>query len=136
LAGLLALATSENANGGEVEVDGDTYGVSDVSAVYTDPYPGQSFAHGATFTYWAGEDSWLSYADWVNPCQWIAIGGDIGRSIDREKAKKLIGISITLTKNSVPDATVNLDPNGELVSIGYWNDDGEIGDVVTPRARR
>lgn len=131
LAALFAAATSEDASAGDITLDGDKYAISDVSAVYSDPYPGDSVFHALTISYWAGEDSWLSSADWVNPCEWMAMGGDLGRAADRELWKELIGVSVTITKNGTPFATVNVDPEGELISVGFWNG-GKLADVLTP----
>lgn len=59
-------------------------------AIYEDLYPGQSFVNYLTITYHAGEESWLSLIDWINPFDYVALAGDVGRSIDREINKKLL----------------------------------------------
>lgn len=102
----------------------------EINAIYSDPYPGQSIAHALTFTYWAGEDSYLSYLDWINPGELVALGGDLGRSIDREISKELIGITLTTKNNDEsPLRTYGFDLDGNLVSVSTW-DNGEIVDRV------
>ncbi|MES0491491.1 MAG: hypothetical protein ABUK01_15965 [Leptospirales bacterium] len=72
-------------------------------------------ANALTFTYWAGEDSWMSYLDWVNPLELVAVGGDFGRNLDRENTKilKLLVFNI-MTKDGVKQ-TYEMNPEGELL---------------------
>ncbi len=94
----------------------------DVALVYSDPWPGQSLANALTFTYWCGEDSVVSYLDWVNPLETVALAGDIGRWMGRELDKELIGYIVTLQNSGgAPSVSFTLGVNGELISVAIWN---------------
>ena len=93
--------------------------------VYEDKYPGKSVANYLTVTHYVGEDSWLSYLDWINPLELIAIGGDIGRDLDKEvtKAAKAIVVNRVTIDGTVQ--TYELDPEGELVRVIVVKPDGK-----------
>jgi hypothetical protein len=85
--------------------------------IYEDKYPGESVAHYLTITKYAGEDSWLSYLDWINPFELVAIGGDLGRTWDRERTKELKALVFSRV---APDGTIQtyeLNPEAELVRV-------------------
>jgi hypothetical protein len=111
--------------GQAIESNGDKYTI-EVDEVYSNPLPGVSWLSGLTFTYWAGEDSVLSYCDWVNPGDLIATGAEIGREIDRYRFRELIGIILTISKNGSPFMAVTLDKDGNIVSVSEFRD----GDVM------
>ena len=132
LAGLIGVALASDSEASEIEIDGDTYSTS-VDEIYTNPYPGKSVFNYLTVSHWAGDDSWFSLVDWANPCEWLALGGDVGRSIDRETAKELVGVILTISKNGQPYATITLDPSGKLISAASW-ENGEIKNILsTPK---
>ena len=122
---MAALLYAQTADAATIENDS-----VDFTDVYTNPYPGKSFAHGLTFTHWAGEDSWLSYLDWVNPGELIAMGGDLGRSIDREVGKEFIGLSVTIKKDDQPLTTYSFDKEGALLSVARWKE-GRIESTIS-----
>jgi len=94
-------------------------------AIYEDKYPGPSLANALTFTHWAGEDSWMSYLDWVNPLELVAIGGDFGRNLDRERTKILkLLVFNTITKDRVRQ-TYEMNPEGELLRVIIVHPDGK-----------
>jgi RHS repeat-associated protein len=98
-----------------------------VDSVYDDPRPGPSALNALTFSYWAGEDSWLALADWVNPLELAAAAGDGARWIDRQIESTLLGVTVTVSRrDGGPIATYALDVNGNLVSVGRWNESGEL----------
>ncbi|MBV6501892.1 MAG: hypothetical protein CJBNEKGG_04433 [Prosthecobacter sp.] len=117
LAGISA-STASNLQG---EDTGDQAGVELVE-VYTNPYPGPSIANGLTATYWFGPDSVMSYLDWINPGELIAMGGDYGRELSREQEKELIGFSLTISECGKPAWTFGFDANGKLTSSAEWVD--------------
>ena len=86
-------------------------------AIYDDKYPGQSVANYLTVTKYAGEDSWLSYIDWINPFELVAIGGDIGRNWDRERTKKLQGLVFSQVGRDGSIQTYEMDPDGNLLRV-------------------
>jgi RHS repeat-associated protein len=125
--GLMAAAIAASA-GSAAQAAGD-YSL-DITEVYSNPYPGDSIAHALTLSYWCGEDSWLSYGDWLNPFELVAISGDFGRAIDREMGKELIGHTITVRdEQGQPLKSFTFSPNGELMSVANWNGT-EIGEVI------
>ncbi len=85
--------------------------------IYDDKYPGKSIANYLTVTKYVGEDSWLSYLDWVNPLELIAIGGDIGRDKDRERTKELKAIVFNRIAADGTIQTYELDLEGQLVRV-------------------
>lgn len=89
-----------------------------VDEIYTDPYPGKSVANYLTVTQYAGEGSWLSYIDWINPLELIAVGGDIGRDYSRESEKELIGYSISV---QIEDKAFNvfIKSDGAITGASY-----------------
>lgn len=87
-----------------------------VEDVYTNPYPGPSVANYLTMTQYVGEDSPLSYIDWINPGELVALGGDYGRHLSREWGKELLGHIITIT----------IESKSFSMSVGL---DGEISNV-------
>ncbi len=93
--------------------------------VYEDKYPGKSVANYLTVTQYAGEDSWLSYLDWINPLELIAIGGDIGRDLDRERTKELKAIVVNRVTDDGTVQTYELDPEGELIRVIVVKPDGK-----------
>ncbi|WP_437186746.1 hypothetical protein SH668x_000098 [Planctomicrobium sp. SH668] len=118
------LATLLLSSGADAAIDSD-FSVS-VTETYTNPYPGPSIANACTFSYWCGEDSWLALADWVNPGELLAMGGDVGREISRQIEKELIGYVVTIRdKNGVPALSISFDADGTVLSIALWQD-GEI----------
>jgi Domain of unknown function (DUF4157) len=90
---------------------------AEATAIYEDKYPGQSIANYLTVTKYAGEDSWLSYIDWVNPLELVAIGGDIGRNWDRERTKELKGLVFSQAGRDGSVQTYEMDPDGILVRV-------------------
>ena len=74
----------------------------------------------------------MSYIDWVNPFELVALGGDVGRSINRELSKELIGYLVTIRdENGAPIMTVAIGPDGEPISESPW--DGEMpGNPIAP----
>jgi hypothetical protein len=98
---------------------------ADALAIYEDKYPGKSIANYLTITKYAGEDSWLSYLDWVNPLELIAIGGDIGRDWDRERTKELKSLLFTREGPNGTIQTYELNPEGELVKVYVKGPKGE-----------
>jgi hypothetical protein len=90
---------------------------TEAMAIYEDKYPGKSVANYLTVTHYVGEESWLSYLDWVNPLELIAIGGDIGRAIDRELSKELKAIVFTRVTPNGTKQSYELDPGGNLVRV-------------------
>lgn len=94
----------------------------EITEVYGDPYPGQSVFNGLTATYWCGEESLVSYVDWVNPFELAAIGADVGRSMDRELWKELLGYTITIKDDDGnPMISIAIGPDGEPISQTPWN---------------
>jgi hypothetical protein len=89
----------------------------DAMVIYEDKYPGKSVANYLTVTQYAGKDSWLSYLDWVNPLELIAIGGDLGRDWDRERTKELKALIFTRQGPNGTIQTYELDPEGQLVKV-------------------
>jgi hypothetical protein len=98
---------------------------ADAMAIYEDKYPGKSFANYLTVTQYAGEDSWLSYLDWVNPLELVAIGGDLGRDWDRERTKELKALIFTRQGPNGTIQTYELDPEGQLVKVYVQGPNGE-----------
>ena len=112
---------------------GDDYSI-DITEVYSDPKPGQSIVHGLTASYWAGENSWLSYLDWLNPAELDAVIADGFRAIEREMQKKLLGYTITVRdKEQEPIVSFNFSPDGELKSVVKWKD-GVMQEPITAEA--
>jgi hypothetical protein len=67
----------------------------------------------------------------VNPFELVAIGGDIGRAIDRETSKELIGYTITVRDESgQPLKSFSLGTDGGLVSVADWKN-GDISGVTS-----
>jgi hypothetical protein len=95
------------------------------TAVYEDKYPGQSIAHYLTVTQYVGEDHWLSYLDWVNPLELVAIGGDIGRGLDRERTKELEALILALPGKNGGMVHYVLDPTGQLTRVVAISSDGK-----------
>jgi len=93
--------------------------------VYEDKYPGKSIANYLTVTKYVGEDSWLSYLDWVNPGELLAIGGDIGRGWDRERTKELKALVFNRVTADGTVQTYELNPEGELVRVILVKPDGK-----------
>jgi hypothetical protein len=103
----------------------------DITEVYGDAYPGKSVFNGLTATYWCGEESLVSYVDWLNPLELAAIGADVGRSMDRERWKELIGYTITIKDgNGSPLISIAIGPDGEPISQTPWNNG--VPGVPTP----
>jgi hypothetical protein len=98
---------------------------AEATAVYEDKYPGQSIAHYLTVTQYVGEDHWLSYLDWVNPLELVAIGGDIGRNLDRERTKELKALILALPGKNGGVVHYILDPSGQLTQVVAINSDGK-----------
>jgi hypothetical protein len=72
----------------------------------------------------------LSYVDWANPLELVAIGGDIGRASDREVFKELLGYTVTFSDNNgTPVRSFTFDPDRELLSVADWTE-GETLDVI------
>jgi hypothetical protein len=90
---------------------------AEAMAIYEDKYPGESFANYLTVTHYSGEDSWLSYLDWVNPLELIAIGGDMGRNWDRERTKELKAIVLNRVAKDGSRQTYELDAEGRLARV-------------------
>ncbi len=90
---------------------------AEAHAIYEDKYPGKSIANYLTVTHYAGEDSWLSYLDWINPGELIALGGDIGRDWDRERTKELRGLVFNLKGRDGSIQTYEMDPEGVLLRV-------------------
>ena len=103
------------------ELDAQGTGV-EFSEVYTNPYPGPSKANMLTVSHWAGEDSVLSYLDWINPGELVAMAGDAGRYIDREIDKELVGFSVTVIQCNKPLYSFGFDTDGRLISSGEWRE--------------
>ena len=124
---VLSTVTSEAARAGGCPSDYDL----DVAAVYTNPRAGETIFKAWTFSYWAGDNSALSYLDWVNPLELAVLGAEAGRWLDRQLEKELVGITLTLSKkNGPPIRSYTFDPQGQLVSVAYWQD-GSIHDRYT-----
>lgn len=98
---------------------------ADAFAIYDDKYPGKSIANYLTITQYAGDDSWLSYLDWINPLELIAIGGDIGRELDRERTKELKSLIFTREGPNGTIQTYELDPAGKLIKVYVKGPKGE-----------
>ena len=95
----------------------------DLTEVYGDPRPGESFANIFRVGWWCGDDSTAAYLDWVNPGELVAMGGDFGRYLDREWNKELIGYLITIRdENGQPLTTIAIGPDGEPISHTPWKD--------------
>ena len=99
---------------------------AEASAIYEDKYPGPSIANYLTVTKYVGKDSWLSALDWINPLELIAIGGDIGRDLDRERTKELKSLLFHVRKASGGVVTYELDPEGQLVMVYAMGPKGEL----------
>lgn len=93
-------------------------------AIYEDKYPGKSVANYLTISHYAGEDSWLAKLDWINPLELIAIGGDIGRSLDRERTKELQALVFNRESSDGSKQTYEMTPDGELVRVIVVSKDG------------
>jgi hypothetical protein len=89
----------------------------DAMAIYEDKYPGESKMNHLTVTQYVGEDSWLSYLDWINPGELLAIGGDIGRDWDRERTKELRALMLTRVTDDGSRQTYELDPDAVLQRV-------------------
>jgi len=93
----------------------------EITEIYGDPYPGQSVFNGLTATYWCGDESLVSYVDWLNPFELAAMGADAGRSMDRESWKELLGYTITLKgDDGNPQISIAIGPDGEPISQTLW----------------
>ncbi|MCG8417061.1 MAG: hypothetical protein MJE77_03845 [Proteobacteria bacterium] len=97
----------------------------EASAIYDDKYPGRSVANYLTVTQYVGEDSWLSYLDWVNPLELVAIGGDIGRDFDRERTKELKAVVFTRRSPKGSVQTYEVNPQGRLVRVIVVSGEGK-----------
>ncbi len=96
----------------------------DVTATYTNPYPGRSVFNAWTFSYWCGDDSWLGWTlDFLNPLEVVAMGADAGRWLDRAMSKELLGVTLSVSKRGGPPIiSYSFDPEGNLVSVAEWKD--------------
>ena len=90
---------------------------AEAMAIYEDQYPGRTAARYLTVTHYVGEDSWLSYLDWINPGELIAIGGDIGRDWDRERTKELKALVFNRQLADGTRQSYEVDPEGKLVRV-------------------
>src|SRR5215218_4676126 len=103
---------------------------AEARAIYEDKYPGQSVANYLTVTKYVGEDSWLSYIDWINPLELVAIGGDIGRNWDRERTKELKGLVFTQAGRDGSVQTYEMDPDGILVRVIVVSPSGAVREMT------
>lgn len=90
---------------------------AEAMAIYEDKYPGKTVARYLTVTHYVGEDSWLSYLDWINPGELVAIGGDLGRDWDRERTKELKAL---VFNRQLPDGSrqsYEVSPEGTLMRV-------------------
>lgn len=109
-----SLATLILAAASDAKADEDGYSVH-IDTYYNDPYPGECFTNAATVTYWMGEDSVASYADFINPMSLVATAGDIGRSIDREIWKTAMLHVVVIEKDGKIEGTIYIDADGNLI---------------------
>ena len=86
-------------------------------AIYEDKYPGPTAARYLTVTHYVGEDSWLSYLDWINPGELVAIGGDLGRDWDRERTKELKALVFNRQLADGSRQSYEVRPEGTLVRV-------------------
>lgn len=93
-------------------------------AIYEDKYPGPSVAHNLTIRKHVAKDSWLRHLDWVNPGELIALGGDLGRMLDRERSKELKALVFTRKAPDGTTQTYELDPEGQLLRVIVVGPDG------------
>lgn len=122
----LAIALGVAAEGEAAEGD---YSI-DVTEIYHNPYPGTGQLDGLTVEYWCGEDSIGRHLDWINPLALLALGNDVGRQIDQELWKELIGYTVTIRDDKgEPLVSITLGPDGEPISQTPWID-GKPGEPV------
>ena len=103
---------------------------AEAMAIYEDKYPGQSVAHYLTVTKYVGKDSWLSYIDYVNPAELVAIGGDIGRNWDRERTKELRALVFNQVGRDGSVQTYEMDPEGVLLRVIVKSKTGEVKEMT------
>lgn len=76
----------------------------------------------------------LRHLDWVNPGELIALGGDIGRALDREMSKELVGFAVTTFNKTedgqTPNTTFTFDKAGELQTVSTWKD-GKVAETIS-----
>jgi hypothetical protein len=108
---------------------------SELSDIYSNEYPGRSeLGHAFTISSRVGKDNPVRHLDWINPLELLAVAGDIGRAIDREIGKELLGFALTTYTgdgdNRTAQNTFTFNMEGFLESVSTWAD-GAIVETIS-----